>query len=385
MKKLLEAMVRWFSRFIRTRKPPVMVGKRKPRKYRKRTIADTLDKLDRHFSLLQLADEREYSENNWAARRGLRKVGPYVVPPGFEKVTDRITHDKRPSIMFIAPNDDYIHQHRDTFKVDGEWVSDPAFLYAVKQEKSPLNVIRGEGDIYEIGLCWKVQGRKKEESLLWWTFFASIEDNIAVPLRYQCSRGVALPIRRGKRNEKRIRRYSNTDWTYGEKCNDSVSDMRIWVQELTHEIFNFWQSKNKMWVIIAKKGKQRMNFSVETKDTKYYFKDRDRKGVTKNGKLRPIIHFVEGHKRTLPSGKVTTVMSHIRGLRQFLWNGYHINVKAPKYGGSLMFDKFDIAGIDTDEDDIGVETITLPQIATRFNPHDDAIQINAKEYLEKKK
>lgn len=73
------------------------------------------------------------------------------------------------------------------------------------------------------------------------------------------------------------------------------------------------------------KGSKRVTFAIDMLRTPYFFKDRD-KTVNENGKTQKIFHIVAGHKRKLANGEETTVKSHFRGIRKFMWNGFKINI-----------------------------------------------------------
>ena len=57
---------------------------RKPyTKGRKRTISDTLDKLDFYYDRLMRKDDKQYQGTHWKTRRGLKKAGVYIPPPHY--------------------------------------------------------------------------------------------------------------------------------------------------------------------------------------------------------------------------------------------------------------------------------------------------------------
>jgi hypothetical protein len=64
------------------------------------------------------------------------------------------------------------------------------------------------------------------------------------------------------------------------KNSDTLDE--ISVRQTVALFFNQWQNRTKMWSTTVEKDDIRANFYVDTKDTKYYFKDRD-KSFTENG------------------------------------------------------------------------------------------------------
>ena len=326
---------------------------------RGKTIKGTLDKLDYHFDLLRASDIGQ-SQTHWQTRRGLKKMGPYVPPPGIELNNNKIHHDKRPAIIFTAPFERAIHEED---KAAG-WLP-PSFLYAVKLRRIPpgTQVAKIEGVPYEIGACVTIPGMKN----CWLIYYAVIDkEGYAHPLRSKESIVRTLPNKD---------QYTSHQWAYGQIGEHGYDDPEAWVRFMVHEIFNYWQAKRSMWAISVKKANRRMNFSIEARDTKHYFKDRVRV-ETPSGRAKPIIHYVEGFTRN--NGQ--QVMPHIRGLRQFKWNGYSVNVLNPELsdGKGLWSESFDIAGYDEDDDHKG-NFISLPQGVTMLNELDDKPQLNIAE------
>jgi len=103
--------------------------------------------------------------------------------------------------------------------------------------------------------------------------------------------------------------------------------------------------------IIVKKGRQRATFTVPQDRWKYFFKERI-KAKTPSGHTKPIYHSVTAHLRQTKT-KLTSVTTHYRGLRHFLWNGYEIRiVMQGKHARSQA--------------DLGVETETEPEADKKY-------------------
>jgi hypothetical protein len=86
---------------------------------------------------------------------------------------------------------------------------------------------------------------------------------------------------------------------------------------------------------------------VPQDDTKHFFADRDTTVTDASGKKKKIIHHVVQHERILESGKISMVREHIRGLNKFDWQGYAVNVIAPKF--HLTAQDFSVGGYDEDD------------------------------------
>jgi len=120
-----------------------------------------------------------------------------------------------------------------------------------------------------------------------------------------------------------------------------------------------------MWSTTVKKDGHRAVFYIDPKDTKDYFKNRD-KVVTVNGTSKRIIHLVEEHERNYSSGKKVKIREHIRGLSVFSWNNYSCYVTAPEF-------HTDIRTYTTPSEEIEDDTphrdqyLDLPQLADRLH------------------
>jgi len=350
--KIIKKIVAFIRSFFKTKAPEQPKKARKKRIYKGKTIKKTLDNLDAHFERLYIKREvKGWSGSaDWNTLRALRKMGPFVPQPGYQVESDKIEHEKRPTMMFFA-NDP-------SFQMDED--DNIAFVYAIKlptRNQWFLEAHNKEHPVYEIGIgfqCGHTEGK-----LYWGTYDVQIIDNQAVPLKRLYGHQVSLPNGEG---------YVSRNWrlsTFG-------SDNNIeGVKYYAHSVFNFWQAKNEMWHVICKKDGKRMTFCVPKKDTKHYFKDRE--NVVEDGVSKKIIHHVRAHDRKTGGGS-SHVREHIRGLRQFKWNGYGINVKTPMIGNELIFDEFNV-----DPTWKTNKTITTAEAVTRLVGFDDAPQINLTE------
>lgn len=83
-------------------------------------------------------------------------------------------------------------------------------------------------------------------------------------------------------------------------------------------------------------------FSVDVRRTAYFFQDRER---TQDGKKR-IFHAVRSHSRTHKS-KSSDVRLHFRGARNFVWNGYDVNITVPGLHHRPISD-FNVGALDSE-------------------------------------
>ena len=365
----LYSLACFFNR-LRSKNKPTGGKKKRIVKHRgrKRTITDTLEKLDFHFNNLIIADDQGLSENNWSIRRALKKMGPYVVPPETEVNGYKIDHRKRPSLIFVAPYDKKIHDELDT----KDHIA-PSFIYAIKLKTVPYYVerLQQDGDLYEVGVTWCATLSRHKKNV-WIVYFVLItKDGYAYPMRYQ-KHTISVLSNKAKTH------IPQTQWVYGSMDEEWHIQGVDYVKKITCQMFNFWQAKRSMWEIIVTKGQRRMVFSIEARDTKHYFKDRIRI-QTPGGRAKPIIHFVEGFTRENGS----EVIPHIRGLRQFTWNNYEVNVKNPELGNALILDEFDTPGMDDEEALKEKDYMSAPEVVNELKKIDDAKQENIADILKK--
>lgn len=308
---------------------------------RSRTIKKTLDNLDVAFADLT----KSFHSQSWEMRASAKQLialGPYVPPPLDGLNVGKIDLDKLPSILFVAPGWQGYNTKR---------VINPSFVYCVRQNRTPPHCEPTKHTLYRVGMCFDVSKTKsKNGSMFWQSFYAGIDENgIAHLLRWNVSKTVALPSRKGG--------YIKRDWEYPKMLDDPEQNRVCGekeYREFIHMCFNFWATRNKMWTIHVKKGGKRMTFCVDVNETKHYFKDR---AIVTNeaGNRKKIIHFVHGHKRKTKNA-VAWVREHIRGEREFDWNGYNCNVKAPRYKGFTL-DEWDMA-----ESEYGADEETPPKM-----------------------
>jgi hypothetical protein len=98
-------------------------------------------------------------------------------------------------------------------------------------------------------------------------------------------------------------------------------------------------------VRVSKNNGPRAVFNIAAKRTPYFFKDRELT-VNENGRKKRIFHYVNGFQRA--DGIITK--PHVRGLREFSWNGFHVNVGIPDMTIPDVR-KFRASGLDVDRDE----------------------------------
>lgn len=76
-------------------------------------------------------------------------------------------------------------------------------------------------------------------------------------------------------------------------------------------------------------SKAKMQFGVDAEMVKSLFYARDIP-ITATGRLRPILHWVEAHKRRVREGLTVGVIKHLRGIEEFSMGGLEFKITQPK-------------------------------------------------------
>jgi len=90
----------------------------------------------------------------------------------------------------------------------------------------------------------------------------------------------------------------------------------------------FWQDRANMWNVRAKEDNFNGTFGVYPEQIKSLFYARD-KPTTDTGRKRPILHWVESHKRRIRSGIDIDVKDHLRGVSSFEMGGTQFKITMP--------------------------------------------------------
>ena len=310
--------------------------KRKYNKQRSRDFGELLDNLELTFDSLKLPR----ITGSWLDKDsiiGLKKLGAHVPNPWeakFSKRTSDITIDVTkplPAIMCISvPNENDDEDDRARLKI----------MYAIKQKKLPWNVAYKAGTPYIYGAAYEFHGE-----MFWFHMYITISKKTGHINPCEELRQVDNVIRANGRQTY----YTTKRWTPPAFLQDDLQSTKV--LENTHlnmfrAMHEWWSGRDERWNVVVKKNGERVTFGINDKDTAYYFKNRD-KVVSENGVTKRIVHYVREHNR-VRDGKETTIKEHIRGLREFNWNGYQCNVVSPRLENKTAA-TFDVPGDDIEE------------------------------------
>jgi hypothetical protein len=123
-----------------------------------------------------------------------------------------------------------------------------------------------------------------------------------------------------------------------------------WYEAATYSIIQVRATKDGVCTLI----------NVNVEETPDFFDDRE--DVIIDGIKKRIFHIVRPHERLISPNRATNVHLHFRGLREFVWNGYQIEISVPGRDHFLMTE-VDIAAVD--EKDLRAEGgHTVPEVAS---------------------
>ena len=326
------------------KEPKGNTPKRKYNKERSKTLSDLLDNLEYTFGAMKI-DYQEMSFIDKKEVEGLKKFGVSVIPNSLRDVVDNSSQiDKEiklPTIIFLA--------HTDGINGDKK-IMCPDFFFAIKAKKCPWYVAKKTGAIYNCGFGYRDVIDKK---IFWVSFYVSIKDGEVLPTHYLAHTTVSTA--KASYTKKEWQLSSWKDWNAKEEEEDKNS---IVTSMVAHH-FNLWGSRRTMWSTTVERDGHRAIFYVDHRDTKTFFKNRE-KTVTENGYTKRIIHLVEEHERKNSSGNVSVVSEHVRGENKFSWNGFKCSVASPVH--HLDIRRFSAAS-ETRDDDDREGFVDFPQMA----------------------
>ena len=307
--KLLQDFWTWvIAKFAK--QAPEFIGPPKPRrKYtrRKKTITSLLGNIGNEFSDLTKAHQ-VYKNCRGEFPSHLLKIGA-TVSDSEQALFDMggtVTSDKRPTWCFYS-------------FASGEHGELRYMALEKIHTKNPFVQPLKGGTLYKVIFCWKV------DKHVWSSCYVHIKDSGKVEM---VNEKLSLPVRLPNGSV-----YSKRFWGVHEIFTEDNEQM---IRGCVSSCLNYGSHIENSWVISVRKSGKRLNFVIPREDAKHYFSDRETEVVSGKKKTK-IMHFVEGHHRKTKSGE-TWIRPHIRGERQFVWNGYHCNIKAPEFGGKTYRD-----------------------------------------------
>jgi hypothetical protein len=342
MIKQMREIWNWFVVLIRRPKTkPRMKTRRMSKPVGRVGTYKTLSGLLENIDIVQerLLCKTIYSETHRKTRKALRNIGPYIPHVGSKTHTSKVLDTtKLSSIMFVALSRKNSEREKVKFKGYEELVDacPSEFIYAVKAPKhlgfDLIKPIRMPLAVYECGIAFR---DISDDKLAWISFYSSVNKAGEVEiLQQRMPKHISFPKKSGRCGQDSGGYTQMNHWGHSTMDGEPIQDCWESVEDFLRCIFcsalNFWMFKDQQWSVSIRKQGYRVTFSVPMKETKYYFKDREKTALTPTGKKKTIIHYVREHQRHV-NNKITTVKEHLRGIREFQWNDCLCCVTAPTF------------------------------------------------------
>ncbi len=311
-------------------------------------------------------------KGSWLERRevnALKKLGTYV-PNKFE-----LSYPDLPSVPPGTAKPTIASAYFLSKKHDNDGKIHPRFVFAIKQPRMPHSVEAVAGVPYKFGMCFEMsqddKGKAISPKLFWaWCWIVITEGGVLkIPKELRQVQAEILHHKNRIRGCKSSTVF-NRAWSLPVLAQaEPGEDQSIREKTMTcifRQLLIWWGGRDQQWSVGVRKNGHRVTFSIDPRHTSAYFADRDIV-VNVEGKPKKIIHFVREHTRSNGSH----VKSHVRGLREFDWNGYHCTVTAPKLNGFLTAG-FDITPVEVERTDIGQDVIEIDALAEKLAGYEDS-------------
>jgi len=371
LKKMRKLWI-WFVVFVlRTNTKPRMKTRRKSKSnYLRGGTYKTLSGLLENIDIVQerLLCKTIYSETHRKTRKALRNLGPYIPHVGSKTHTSKVMDTtKLSAIIFVALSRKNSEREKVKFKGSEELVDacPSEFIYAVKAPKRlGFDLIKPRHKslaVYECGIAFR---DPLDDKLAWTSFYSSVNKAGEVEiLRQRMPRKVSFPKKPGRCGQESGTYTQMNHWGHstidGEPIQECWESVESFLRCIFCSAINFWMYKDQQWSVSIQKRGYRVTFSVPMKETKYYFKDREKTALTPTGKIKTIIHYVREHQRHV-NNKITTVKEHLRGMRKFHWHSCFCCVTAPKFH---LFTSQDFVAAPSDFDDSRETYVEIDDVA----------------------
>jgi hypothetical protein len=285
-----------------------------------------LDQLDRYFIILKRMKKGDSQAYNLYSQ-----IGAYILPEridaGFESFhLEPLWLDTRPAFGMVLYGSRTEHVEMD--KEKNVFVPFAVYYTKYAAAKAPVAVQPvHSGDIYVCTVYWDSFKSLKRGSPTEFAVNISLDGEVRV-LKIRENKTVKIRAKKGK-DKGSVFTFSRQEWGVPSFFKDWAKSHKVNVHLFLTTIFI--EAANAQMaaaesMIKVKVFKDRMAaiFSVNVLRTPYFFRDRDLY-VGPTGKKKKIFHIVRAHVRKSGS----PVRTHFRGMREFLWKGYKIEITVP--------------------------------------------------------
>lgn len=356
-------------------------GKSKPNKPKKKRR-----KIDRTWQLHELLERLEEEHDRYKLKkgfavcpksewRGLRAMGAFVMPskeryipnlylPDIYKMPEDWSDKALPHMMYVGWRIGRVME-----KNDEEDFIPVTAVWAIKQpQKNDWNVQRIQGTRYLVGQIGEDLSSQKEITVCSYVDLDFKCRLIRVP-RLIIEKDVVLPKGGG---------YCVKTWGVPEihgadvyrTCKEEFSS----IEEVSARVlvscfgacYTAWMKRHDYYQISTRRKKSKVTFCVDKGEQKFFFKDRKKTVMAHDGKRKRIIHYVGAFTRS--NGQ--HVKEHLRGIRQFFWNGYKVTISVPRF--HLQIHDFDAQSIDKEDMSEGEKYYTAKGTAKKLGEFEEA-------------
>jgi hypothetical protein len=301
---------------------------------------DILGRLDQYFEALRLLRRVDRESFDLYSRIGAS------LAPGSVEAIDCFADAEG---LLSLPKDRLLTGGCVVFKerqILNKWIS-PIMAIFRKYNRSPSSVEYYSGPLYAFNFVY--HSRKYNRLTEAGEFpIAIIHDGGLMLMQQYMCQTQSLPYtgREGYRHGRVSISQSRWGWNPGLKrmCQNHGIKLDVAMQEIldafarTYALSYHCHADTR---VMINKGDLTASFGVDMMRLPYFFSDRARSG---NARRKPIFHIVRAHARVLGS----VVHSHVRGERNFMWQGYKVHITLPgKHHSSLGDLTF---GATTDDD-----------------------------------
>lgn len=321
---MFKKIIAWFViRFTR----PVPVGR--PAKGQKTTLgelnlAEALDVLPLYHRILEKTPHRVRLDN-----AAIYKMGPLITN---RKTTYQLNDPKRwrrnPTLVCVGWPPE----------IDG-----PNYLAALKVDPPP-GVERHPGECYQYLLYYDFTATNKPKWSNWYGGYCWVDalGNFKLARQRKVVQHT-IPRKHKKRGAARaiqvpMIEYSDTFFEVVHKRKEKAEEG---INLIFRSGFNHWADRGKGWLVVTKKGTQRVTFNITEGRHKYFFREREKIVETPTGQRKRIFHIVDEHMRET-HGKTVRVKEHTRGIRHFFWQGFECHIFSPGWHGHDFFKDLDV-------------------------------------------
>lgn len=233
----------------------------------------------------------------------------------------------------------------------------PSFMYFTKFKHSPEGVqLAPDGwDVYRATAYFhkRASGKKiKINGSIDFCVAIDPENNVKF-LLCKTPETVVIQSKKPDNNGRKTHTFTRSKWGIPKAYIDWAKEKGMTAEDFMVCIFkdmaNFYDASAYMGMveINAHRDNIKAKFCIQPTDAVTMFKDREKIGNSRKN----IFHSVVPHTRTI-NGVEKKIKLHFRGQRDFIWNGYAINITIPVRESIVWMPEVDISCVDERDEDI---------------------------------